>query len=94
MLEPLLTVDDIARILNVSRATAKCMTSRRAFPVVKVGRLVRVRRAELEAWISQNEISAVQKERLGSRASRSEKASPGADFEQLIQDLKAEGDRR
>lgn len=50
----LLTVSECAESLNISTRHARHLFDTRAFPVVKVGRLVRVRRADLDAYLAQN----------------------------------------
>jgi excisionase family DNA binding protein len=50
-MDTLLTVNEVAEILGISPTTAKIWASQRRFPVVKIGRLVRVTPDALEAWI-------------------------------------------
>ncbi len=50
----LLTVSECAECLNISTRHARHLFDTRAFPVVKVGRLVRVRRSDLDAYLAQN----------------------------------------
>jgi excisionase family DNA binding protein len=48
----LLTVEEVARILRISRAKAYSLAAAgTAFPVVRLGRSVRVRRDRLEEWL-------------------------------------------
>lgn len=49
--EPLLTMADVAQILNVSVARAYELGRTNVIPVVRVGRQVRVKEADLRAWI-------------------------------------------
>jgi PTS system nitrogen regulatory IIA component len=51
--EPLLTVDEAARFLRISRAKAYEMAQRGELPTVRMGRSVRVRRDRLEAWLDE-----------------------------------------
>ena len=53
--EPLLlAVGDVARLLNVSRLTVFRWRSAGRLPLpVKIGRVVRWRRSEIETWIAQ-----------------------------------------
>jgi len=53
-LEILLTGEDIARILKVSRSYAYILMRRSEIPTVRLGRSVRVRPADLERFISKN----------------------------------------
>jgi len=50
----LLTVSECAECLNISTRHARHLFDTRAFPVVKVGRLVRVRRSDLDAYLAKN----------------------------------------
>jgi excisionase family DNA binding protein len=50
----LLTADDVARELSVSRSFAYQMMQRGTIPVVRLGRAVRVRPQDLDAFIEAN----------------------------------------
>ena len=50
----LLTGEEIAKILHVSRAYAYQLMRQRMIPTVKIGRSVRVRQEDLEQFISTN----------------------------------------
>jgi excisionase family DNA binding protein len=50
----LLTVSECAEYLNISNRHARKLFDVRAFQIVKVGRLVRVRRSDLDAYVAQN----------------------------------------
>ena len=47
----LLKPEDIAQRLNISRAMAYKLTATGELPTVRIGRIVRVREADLEAYI-------------------------------------------
>jgi excisionase family DNA binding protein len=47
----LLTIDEAARYLRLSRAKVYSMAARGELPSVKMGRSVRVRRERLDAWL-------------------------------------------
>jgi excisionase family DNA binding protein len=49
----LLRVEEVARILGIGRTKAFEMVARRELPVIRMGRLVRVPRAALDAWIAE-----------------------------------------
>jgi excisionase family DNA binding protein len=51
-MERLLTVKEAALLLSCSQAAVRKWVYQRRFPVVKVGRLVRVRPADLEATVA------------------------------------------
>ena len=50
----LLTGDDVAKILNISRSFAFQLMRQGGIPTVKLGRSVRVRKADLDQFISEN----------------------------------------
>jgi excisionase family DNA binding protein len=50
----LLTVSQCAECLNITTRHARHLFATRAFPVVKVGRLVRVRKSDLDTYLAQN----------------------------------------
>jgi excisionase family DNA binding protein len=47
----LLTIEELARFLRISRAKAYELAARGEIPTVRMGRSVRVRRDRLEAWL-------------------------------------------
>ena len=51
-IETLLTGEDVAKILNVSRAQAYILMRKGEIPTVRIGRTVRVRPADLDAFIN------------------------------------------
>jgi excisionase family DNA binding protein len=50
----LLTVSECAEYLNITNRHARHLFDVRAFQVAKVGRLVRVRRSDLDTYLAQN----------------------------------------
>lgn len=54
-LRPLLTVEDVARILRISRSMAYRIMADGRLRTVAIGRSVRVRPADLERYIDVNE---------------------------------------
>jgi excisionase family DNA binding protein len=54
----LLNADDLARELGVSRTTAYSLLWSEAIPSMKVGRLRKVRREDLEAYLAERMESA------------------------------------
>lgn len=54
----LLDVQGIADYLNVEPRTARRIVSDRRVPVVKIGALVRVHRADLDAYVAANTVQA------------------------------------
>lgn len=52
MIEPLLSVDDVATILGIKRDTVYKLISRNDLPGFKVGRLWKFKQNELDAWMN------------------------------------------
>lgn len=48
-----LTVEQIAKLLQISRTHAYALVHQRGFPSVRLGRVIRVPRAALDRWIEQ-----------------------------------------
>jgi excisionase family DNA binding protein len=57
--EHLLTIDDVARVFNVPRRTvyywAELRDPRRRLPAVKLGRVLRFRPSDVEAYLAERE---------------------------------------
>lgn len=51
MIEPLLSVDDVAAILGVKRDTVYKLINRDDLPGFKVGRLWKFKQNEVDAWV-------------------------------------------
>jgi excisionase family DNA binding protein len=51
MQKALLTVDEAAEILSLSPRTLSRLVRQGEIPIVRVGRLVRVRTADIHAWV-------------------------------------------
>ena len=49
--EKLLTADDVAELMRVTRAWVYAETRRNALPHLRLGRYVRYRRSAIEAWM-------------------------------------------
>src|SRR5438067_322801 len=49
----LLRVEEVAKVLGIGRSTVFEMIARRELPVLRIGRLVRVPRSILDAWIAE-----------------------------------------
>ena len=56
--KPLLTLPEAADLLRLKVSTLRAWVLRRKFPYLKVGRCVRLRRSDLEAYLSQALIPA------------------------------------
>ena len=53
--DKLLTADDVADLMRVTRAWVYAETRRNAIPHLRLGRYVRYRRAAIDAWMAQIE---------------------------------------
>lgn len=51
-LQPLLTLGEVAEILNVSPKTVRRLVARRGIPCVRLGRMVRFRPQDVFAWLN------------------------------------------
>jgi excisionase family DNA binding protein len=49
----ILKLTEVARFLRISRSQAHSMARRGELPIFRLGRLIRVRRTELMAWLAQ-----------------------------------------
>ncbi len=50
--EILITANDVARLLKVSPSTVRMWVAQDAIPFIRLGRLVRFRREEIEGWLA------------------------------------------
>jgi excisionase family DNA binding protein len=57
MHEKLLTANEVARILNISRSKAYSLMRERAIPTITIGKSVRVTCEDLENYLSSNRTS-------------------------------------
>lgn len=88
-MDNLMTLAEVAEILGISLTTAKIWAAERKFPVVKVGRLVRVAPEALKEWILEN---THQRDRVAQKPhQRSQKRPKTGDFDQLVDELRKEG---
>jgi len=51
-MKSLLTVDELAAELRICERTARQLISERALPILRVGRCVRIRRSDLDAFLA------------------------------------------
>lgn len=64
----LLTVPEAAKLLRISRNLAYELVARRELPCVRLGRVIRVPRASLDAWIASQAAAGVADAALGSES--------------------------
>lgn len=64
----LLTVPETAKLLRISRNLAYELVARRQLPCVRLGRVIRVPRMSLDAWIASQAASGVTDAALGSES--------------------------
>jgi excisionase family DNA binding protein len=53
--EEMLTIRDLQAVLRCGRTTAYSLVSKRLIPATRVGRSLRIRRSDLEAFIEHNQ---------------------------------------
>lgn len=49
--DPILTIPEVARYLKISKSKVYLLVAREEIPYLKIGRCVRIRRKDLQAWI-------------------------------------------
>ena len=65
--DPLLTADEVAALMRVTRAWVYAETRRDALPHLRLGRYVRYRRSAIEAWMATVERGPGRAPRAGRR---------------------------
>lgn len=86
-MQKLLTITDVAEILRISKATAKIWASKRVFPVVKIGSLIRVSPDALQHWI----MNKTEEKGRGSVEKNIKWQNPGrTSFDKYVDSLKSE----
>jgi excisionase family DNA binding protein len=63
--EELLTPEDVCRLLKIKRSYLYDLTHRNRIPHLKLGRHLRFRRSDLEAWLAGKRIEAAPGTALG-----------------------------
>ena len=48
----LITIIDMAKLLKISRSKAYSLSKEKGFPIIKIGRLIRVNKEKLFKWLS------------------------------------------
>lgn len=51
----LLTVSDMAKLLKISRSKAYDLVKEKSFPIIKIGKCIRISKKELEVWLHNTE---------------------------------------
>ena len=49
-----LTVADLCELLGIGRTLAYQLVAERTIPAVRIGRAIRVRKADVEKWLAEN----------------------------------------
>jgi excisionase family DNA binding protein len=91
-MDKLLDLAAVAELLGISPVTAKIWASKRRLPVVKVGRLVRVSAAALEAWVQEN--TALRTVQAPKSRPKAQKMPKTARFEDILEELSGERARQ
>lgn len=47
----LLTVEEMAKILRISRSKAYSLVKEKGFPIIKIGKSIRILKQELYSWL-------------------------------------------
>lgn len=55
-MKPMLKVKDIQRILSISRSEAYNIVNSGEFPIVRIGRAIRIPQESFENWLKKKEI--------------------------------------
>jgi len=63
MIRRLLSVQELATYLGISKDTAYTMASQRKIPFVKIGRLLKFDLTAIDDWIAQNSIMPMPRKR-------------------------------
>jgi len=50
-MEEILTMNDVAKLLKISRSKAYSLTHEKGFPKIKIGKCIRVKQKELMKWL-------------------------------------------
>lgn len=50
--EPIYTVAEVARYLKISKSKIFYLVAKKQIPHLKIGRNIRIRRSDLEAWLN------------------------------------------
>jgi len=58
MFDPLLNVDQTAKVLGLSKFTIRAMINQRRIPFIRLGRRILFSKDTLETFIKQNEVEA------------------------------------
>lgn len=71
MFDKLMTAEELAQYLNLSKAAVYAMVCRRQISFLKIGRRVRFRESEIEAWLEKQTIRPNGHQELDNLATRS-----------------------
>lgn len=59
ILDPIMTIPEVSRYLKISRSKAYYMAYRKVFPILRLGKNIRVRASDLQQWINRQIEKAV-----------------------------------
>ena len=54
-MEQLLNIGEVEKVLNVKKSTLRAWVFANRIPFIKIGRLIRFKPSDLEAWVSNRE---------------------------------------
>jgi excisionase family DNA binding protein len=77
-IQPLLTVNDVAALFGIHHKKAQRLARTGVLPCVKIGAVYRFRAEELEAWVSSQARSAVNRGALPTSVRMTQRGRPAA----------------
>jgi excisionase family DNA binding protein len=94
MVREIMTPEQVAEFLQVDRETIYRLIRRRQLAATKVGRSYRIRREDLDTFLSANSTRSEVQEALFSRLEEISKQNPEIDGDALLEELEREDDER
>jgi len=86
-MEKLLTIEEVAETLGVAKSTVKAWAARRAIPVTKMGRLVRISPEALRQWMERN-TEYDREEARNFRRNRTRRIRESKRYDDIVEELK------
>jgi len=90
-LKEFLTVDDLSQYLGIKRSSLYYMVEKREIPFYKIGRLVRFKKADIDAWICGLKFEVVNLQAKSRRIIKNDKPDINRIIKKNIAQVKALG---